>query len=110
MLKISFSLGCLLCFRPAAETRFSLSVSQHTSRVPQACPWTPNLAAHEARTLQVSPTLHDLPVGDPPDYDSEKIPAAVSMLDRSLSNGCAPPLCRPRRSGLRCSPADRELF
>src|SRR4029077_20183676 len=32
----------------------------------------PNLAVRGARTLQVSPALRDLPVGDSPNYDSIK--------------------------------------
>ena len=32
----------------------------------------PNLAARGVRTLQVSPALHDLPVGDPPNYNSRE--------------------------------------
>src|SRR6267143_6954999 len=32
----------------------------------------PNLAAREVRTLQVSPALHDLAVGDPSDYNSRE--------------------------------------
>src|SRR6266480_4947469 len=32
----------------------------------------PNLAVRGVRTLQVSPALHDLPVGDPPNYHSRE--------------------------------------
>ena len=87
-----------------------ISFSAHYSGFRKRVLGLPNLAAREARTLQASPTLQDLPVGDPPDYDSEKIPDARSvpvqwLPTTTLSSSAIRSSMLTRRSGTFLSAA-----